>query len=150
MPKKWDQSIEIQAPIEVVWGYLDGSLENMQKIMPNVVENTPIKVTDEGVGSISRQKYREGKRVMEYDVHTLAYMNKEDEKKLTIAFNLGGMFDIQGTYELFKQSEEVTKLRYTGFNEPLKWYIKPFVLLSGDKVVNEFLNRVKRVSENRE
>ncbi|WP_270182187.1 SRPBCC family protein [Alkalihalobacillus sp. CinArs1] len=150
MPKTWDQSIEIHAPIEVVWGYLDGSLENMQKIMPNVVENTPVKVTDEGVGSIARQKYREGKRVMEYDVHTLEYMSKEEEKKLTIAFNLGGMFDIQGTYELFKLSEDTTKLRYTGFNKPLKWYIKPFVLFSSDKVVNEFLDRVKRVSENRE
>lgn len=150
MPKQWDRSIEINASIDVVWSYLDGSLENMQKIMPNVVENTPVKETDEGVGSIYRQKYREGKRVMEYDVHTLEYMDTEDEKKLTIAFNLGGMFDIQGTYELFKVSEEVTKLRYTGFNKPLKWYIKPFVLLSGDKVVTEFLDRVKRVAENRE
>ena len=32
--KQWTKEIEIDAPIEHVWRYLNGSLENMQKIMP--------------------------------------------------------------------------------------------------------------------
>ena len=58
--KQWTREIEINAPIDHVWSYLDGSLEQMQKIMPQVMENTPIKVTDEVVGSVYRQKYKEG------------------------------------------------------------------------------------------
>ncbi|TKD71359.1 SRPBCC family protein [Pseudalkalibacillus hwajinpoensis] len=150
MEKKWDKSILINAPIETVWSYLDGSLENMQKIMPNVVDNQPVTVTDNVIGSVYRQSYREGKRVMEYDVHTLDYNNHEDYKKLKIGFNLASMFQIEGCYELTKKSETSTNLRYTGVNKPLKWYIKPFVLLSGDKVVNDFMERVKRVSEGQE
>ena len=66
--KQWTKEIEIDAPIEQVWKFFDGSLENMQKIMPQVVDNTPIKITDEMVGSVYLQKYKEGKRVMEYEV----------------------------------------------------------------------------------
>ncbi|MBN8207774.1 SRPBCC family protein [Bacillus sp. NTK071] len=150
MEKKWDKSILINASIETVWSYLDGSLENMQKIMPNVVDNQPVTVTDNVIGSVYRQSYREGKRVMEYDVHTLDYNNQDDYKKLKIGFNLASMFQIEGCYELTKESDTTTNLHYTGFNKPLKWYIKPFVLLSGDKVVNDFMERVKRVAENKE
>ncbi|MDP4549959.1 SRPBCC family protein [Alkalihalobacillus macyae] len=150
MEKKWDKSIVVNAPIETVWHYLDGSLENMQKIMPNVVDNQPVHITDHVIGSVHRQSYREGKRVMEYDVHTLDYNNQDTYKKLKIGFNLAKMFQIEGCYELTKESDSVTNMRYTGFNKPLKWYIKPFALLSGDKVVNEFLERVKRVAEGKE
>ena len=45
--KTWTKDIEINAPIEKVWQYLDGSLENMQKIMPQVVGNQPVKITEE-------------------------------------------------------------------------------------------------------
>ena len=40
--KQWTSEIEIDAPIEQVWKFFDGSLENMQKIMPQVVDNKPI------------------------------------------------------------------------------------------------------------
>ena len=32
-------------------------------------------------------------------------------------------------------------------NKALKWYIKPFLLFGGDKVVVQFLERVKKVAE---
>lgn len=150
MENKWDKSVVINAPIEMIWHYLDGSLENMQKIMPNVVDNQPVKITENIIGSVHRQSYREGNRVMEYDVHTLDYNNQDNYKKLKIGFRLANMFQIEGCYELTKESDAVTSMRYTGFNKPLKWFIKPFVLLSGDKVVNEFLDRVKRVAEGKE
>ena len=50
--KQWSKEIEINAPIEDVWILFNGSLEEMQKIMPQVVENKPKTITDEVVGSI--------------------------------------------------------------------------------------------------
>ena len=76
--KSWTREIEINAPIDQVWKLLDGTLEDMQKIMPQVVEHTPVKVTEEGVGTIYRQKYKEGKRIEEYEVKTLEYQNDAD------------------------------------------------------------------------
>ena len=147
LKKKWIKSIEINAPIEVVWKLFDGSLENMQKIMPQVVENTPIHETEEVVGSVYRQKYREGKRVMEYDVKTLEYVDNPAYKKLKVGFNLGNMFDITACYELEKKDENRTELTYTVTNEPLKWYTKLFLLFATEKVVVDFVERVKKVAE---
>lgn len=47
--KEWSKEIEIDAPIERVWKYFNGSLEEMQKIMPQVLENKPITITDDMV-----------------------------------------------------------------------------------------------------
>ncbi len=69
--KQWSKEIEVHAPIEQVWSLFDGTLANMQKIMPQVVDHQPVKVTDGVVGSVYRQTYKEGKRIMEYDVTTL-------------------------------------------------------------------------------
>jgi carbon monoxide dehydrogenase subunit G len=145
--KKWTKSIEINAPIETVWELFDGSLENMQKIMPQVIENTPVHETEEVVGSVYRQKYREGKRVMEYDVKTLEYNDTPDYKKLKVGFHLANMFDITATYELTKKDENLTELTYTATNQPLKWYTKLFLLFASEKVVVDFVERVKRVAE---
>jgi uncharacterized membrane protein len=145
--KTWIKDIEINAPIEKVWEYFDGSLENMQKIMPQVVENKPVTVTEEKVGSIYRQKYKEGKRVEEYDVETLIYVDMPDEKKLKVGFTLANMFEITAFYELSIVNDNQTSLKYTVTNKALKWFVKPFLLLARDKVVVEFLDRVKRVVE---
>lgn len=80
--KTWTKTTNINAPIENVWKLLDGSLADMQKIMPQVIENKPVKVTEEGVGSIYRQKYKEGKRIETYDVETLEYSNTPDKKNI--------------------------------------------------------------------
>lgn len=79
--KKWTSEVEINAPIEKVWQLFDGSLENMQKIIPKVVGNKPVTITEEKVGSVYLQKYKEGKRVMEYEVETLEYSDCADEKR---------------------------------------------------------------------
>ncbi|SHG93813.1 SRPBCC family protein [Ornithinibacillus halophilus] len=146
--KKWTGNVNIDVPIDEVWKYLDGSLEDMQKIMPNVVENTLVKETEDGVGTVYRQKFKEGKRVQEYDVKTLEYENGEEEKKLKVAFNLANMFNITTTYELQVLEENKTYFRYTTSNEPLKWIAKVLMKLGGgDKVVVQFVNRVKQVAE---
>ena len=119
----------------------------MQKIMPQVVENKPKTITDDKVGSVYVQKYREGKRVMEYEVETLEYVDTADEKKMKAGFTLANMFDITARYELVKLSESKTAFKYTATNRPLKWFVKLFLLFASDKVVVEFVQRVKKVAE---
>lgn len=145
--KTWTKDIKINAPIEHVWEFLNGSLEDMQKIMPQVVENKPVKITEEVVGSVYRQKYKEGKRIEEYDVETLEYPNFPDNKKLKVGFTLANMFEITGLYELHKINENETSFSYTVTNRPLKWFVKLFLLFATEKVVVEFLERVKNVAE---
>ncbi|MGE7879361.1 SRPBCC family protein [Peribacillus muralis] len=145
--KSWKKEIEINASIEHVWKYFDGSIENMQQIMPQVIEQKPVKVTEEVVGSIYRQKYREGKRTEEYDIETLVYTDEPDEKKLKVGFILAKMFDITALYELNKINDSRTSFTYTVTSRPLKWYLKLLLLFATDKVVVEFLERVKKVAE---
>ncbi|WP_047983041.1 SRPBCC family protein [Ornithinibacillus californiensis] len=146
--KTWSRDIEINAPIQQVWKLLDGELEDMQKIMPNVVENKLVKETENVVGTVYRQKYREGKRVQEYDVETLAYENEPDYKRMKVGFNLANMFEITAEYEVKKLDENKTYFRYTTTNTPLKWFIKIMMkLANSDKVVVQFVERVKQVAE---
>ncbi|WHY75521.1 SRPBCC family protein [Neobacillus sp. WH10] len=145
--KKWTKEIEIDAPIDQVWGLLDGSLEDMQKIMPQVVDHKPVKVTDEGVGSIYRQKYKEGNRIQEYDVETLEFLNTPDKKKLKVGFTLTNMFEITTLYELSQLNDQKTMFTYTCTNRPLKSFLKLFLFLASDKIVVQFCERVKKVAE---
>ena len=145
--KTWTKSININAPIENVWKLLDGSLADMQKIMPQVIENKPVKVTEEGVGSIYRQKYKEGKRIETYDVETLEYSNTPDKKIMKVGFVLANLFEITAYYELNKINETETSFTYSVTNNALKWFVKLFLLFASDKVVVQFLERVKTVAE---
>lgn len=145
--KKWTNDIEINAPIEQVWMLFDGSLENMQKIMPQVVEHKQLKITEEVVGSVYRQKYKEGKRVEEYDVETLEYTNTSNNKKLKVGFILANMFEITALYELTKINNDKTLFKYTVTNRPLKWFVKLFLMFASEKVVVKFVERVKIVAE---
>ncbi|MGR7909846.1 SRPBCC family protein [Lysinibacillus capsici] len=145
--KTWTKTININAPIENVWKLLDGSLADMQKIMPQVIENKPVKVTEGGVGSIYRQKYKEGKRIETYDVETLEYSNTPDKKILKVGFVLANLFEITAYYELNKINETETSFTYSVTNNALKWFVKLFLLFASDKVVVQFLERVKTVAE---
>ncbi|WP_144519453.1 SRPBCC family protein [Bacillus thuringiensis] len=147
--KQWKKQIEIHTPIEQVWMLFDGSLDHMQQIMPQVIENRPIKVTPEVVGSVYRQKYKEGKRIEEYDVTTLAYLSEPEEKKLKVSFTLANMFEITALYELSKRSDTETLFQYTVTNRPLKWFVTFFLWFASDKIVVTFLERVKHVAESR-
>lgn len=145
--KKWSKEIEIDAPIEQVWQYFNGSLADMQKIMPQVVENDPITVTEDRVGSVHLQKFREGKQIIAYNVETLAYLDTSTEKKVKVGFVIANMFEITAQYELTKLGDNATLFNYTTTNRPLKWFMKLFLLFSSDKVVQGFVERVKKVAE---
>ena len=145
--KQWTKTIEIAASIDEVWQYVDGSLEKMQEIMPNVVSNAPIKITDQVVGSIFRQEYREGNRIESYDVHVMEYENKPTHKKIKIAFTLAKLFDITAKYELTSISDSKTSLTYTTSNKALKWFVHLFLLFASEKTVIKFVEHVKKVAE---
>lgn len=145
--KKWTKDVEINAPIEKVWELFDGTQENMQKIMPQVVEHKPVKITEEVVGSIYRQRFKEGGRVEEYDVETLEYLDTPAKKKLKIGFTLSSMFEITSLWELVKIDDQKTLLIYTVTNRPLKWFVSVFLLFATEKVVVDLLERVKREAE---
>lgn len=146
--KKWSEDIEIDAPIEQVWQLFDGTLEDMQKIMPSVMTNEPVKITDERVGSIYRQKSRSGKRVEEYDVETLFYNNQSDHKEMKVGFTIKNTIEITSYYELKKIDDNTTYFRYETTNQPLKWYLKLLInLADSNKVVIQFISRVKNKAE---
>jgi len=145
--KTWTKDIVINAPIEEIWQLFDGNLEDMQKIMPQVIANEVIHETENKIGSIQRQSYREGKRIMEYDVKVLEYENNPEFKKMKVTFNLANMFDITAAYELKRLEENKTYFKYTTTNNPLKWFIKIMLKFASDKVVIQFVDRVKRVAE---
>jgi uncharacterized membrane protein len=145
--KEWTKEIEINAPIEKIWDLFDGSLEKMQKIMPQVVGNTPVKVTEEGVGTIYRQQYKEGKRIEEYDVETLEYLNTPEFKKMKVGFTLANIFEITAAYEVTKINEQKTRFKYTTTNKPLKAIFKLFLWFASDKTVVKFVERVKDLAE---
>lgn len=145
--KQWTKSIEIDVPIEEVWQYVDGDLEKMQQIMPNVVSNTPITVTEDVVGSIHRQEYREGKRVEAYDVHVTEYENTPTHKKMKVEFVLANCFEITAKYELESISPSKTRLTYTATNKALKWFVHLFLLFANEKTVVKFVASVKKVAE---
>lgn len=145
--KKWSSEIVIDAPIEKIWAFFDGSLEDMQKIMPQVIANECIEETDEGVGSIHLQKFKEGKQVMEYMVETLEYVNQPNEKKKEICFTLTDIFEVTRGYELIKLEEHKTLFKYTSTNRALKLYVRLFSLFASNKVSLGFVQRVKEVAE---
>lgn len=145
--KKWSHDTEINASIDQVWKLLYGTLADMQKIMPNVVENRPIKETEEVVGSIHRQKHDAGKRIQEYDLETLAFKDTPEQKELKERFTVSSLFEITTLYELTKIDDNKTHFKYTTTNKPLKWFLKLLVGLGSNKVVIQFVDRVKEVAE---
>lgn len=145
--KSWTKSIEIDVPIDEVWHYVDGDLAKMQEIMPNVVSNTPKTVTDEKVGSVYSQQYREGNRVETYDVLVKEYINEPTHKKMKVTFVLANLFEISATYELTSISVNKTRLTYTATNKALKWFVHIMLWFANEKTIVKFVEHVKQVAE---
>lgn len=75
------------------------------------------------------------------------YLDTPEQKKLKVGFILAGMFEITAFYDIVKIDDNRTLFTYTVTNRPLKWFVKLFLLFANDKVVIEFLERVKKVAE---
>lgn len=143
---KWYEEKTIPVNIETIWTLFE--LENIQRIMPNVIENKVLEKKEGVVGSKYQQKYKEGKRVETYIVEDLEYENTPDKKHNKIGFTLAKAFDIQAAFTLIKLDESETKFIYQGENKGLNFLGKVLLKLGGEKnnnkVVMDFMELVEK------
>ncbi|WP_064094004.1 SRPBCC family protein [Rossellomorea aquimaris] len=142
---KWHEERTIPVNIEVMWNLFE--IENIQRIMPNVIENKVLERKEGVVGSTYRQKYKEGKRVETYIVEDLEYENTPEKKHNKIGFSLANAFDIEAAFTLIKLEENQTKFIYQGQNTGKNFLGKVLLKLGGEKnnkkVVTDFMDRVE-------
>ncbi|WP_345239317.1 SRPBCC family protein [Pontibacillus salipaludis] len=143
---KWHEERIIPVNIEVIWRLFE--IENLQRIMPNVIENKVIERKEGVVGTTYQQKYKEGKRVETYIVEDLEYENTPLKKHNKIGFTLAKAFEIEASFTLIKQSENETRFIYKGQNVGLNFLGKTLLKLGGQKnnqkVVVDFMGRVEK------
>lgn len=149
---QWKEETIISANIEKVWNlFLE---ENMSRIMPKVIENKPVHLTEEVTGSKYQQKYQEGKRVETYIVETLGYEKSDNKKYKRIGFVLAKAFEIDLSFTLEKVDESHTKFIYEGHNKGRNFVGRAMLKLGGEKnnkkVVGDFLELVKKEAEKQE
>ncbi|EUJ42488.1 SRPBCC family protein [Listeria riparia] len=141
----WNEEMVIEANIEVIWNLFQ--LENIQRIMPQIIENEVIEMKEGIVGSRYRQKYQEGKRVETYIVEDLAHEDAPERKHNTSGFVLAKAFKIETSFTLEKIDERSTRFIYSGFNQGINFLGKALMKLGGsknnDKVVADFMKRVE-------
>ena len=142
---KWHEERVIPVNIETIWQLFE--LENIQRIMPNVVENKVLEQREGVVGSTYQQKYKEGKRIETYIVEDLEYENTPEKKHNKIGFTLAKAFEIEAAFTLIKIDENQTRFIYQGENKGLNFLGKVLLKLGGEKnnqkVVTEFMDRVE-------
>lgn len=142
---RWHEERTIPVNIETIWHLFE--LENIQRIMPNVIENKVIEQKEGVVGSTYQQKYKEGKRIETYIVEDLEYENTPEKKHNKIGFTLAKAFEIEAAFTLYKIEEHQTKFIYQGENKGLNFLGKVLLKLGGEKnnnkVVTDFMNLVE-------
>ena len=141
----WHEEVLIAANIEKVWHLFD--LDQMQRVMPQIVETTVLEKKEGVVGSTYQQVYREGKRTETYIVTDLEHEETATKKHNKSGFTLANMIEVETSITLIKIAENETKLIYSGQNKGLNFLGKLFMKLSSTKknqqVVDGFLERVK-------
>jgi len=147
--KTWTITKEISVSIDKVWDVIDGSEENLKKLDPKIISQETLIETEERVGSKYLQKYKEGKKVMEYEVFVTDYNETDYEKMFAIAFNLAGWFDIAVRYELEKVDENKTIIKYTTTNKPLKFLAKVMMkfMPGGDKMLEKHIQKIEELAK---
>lgn len=142
----WQRETIIPVNIEKVWELFE--LENIQRIMPNVIENKVLELKEGIVGSTYQQKYKEGKRVETYIVEDLEHENTETKKHNKIGFTLAKAFEIEAAFTLHKIDEHNTKFIYEGQNKGINFLGKALLKIGGtknnEKVVQDFMDLVEK------
>lgn len=141
----WHKEITIQAPIETVWNLFE--LDQIQRIMPNVVEHKPLEIKEGVIGSTYQQTYKEGKRTETYIVTDIEHENTPDKKHNKVEFSLAKVFKVQAGFTLIKVDDETTRFIYTGQNEGLNFLGRLLTKFApkkqNEKVVNDFVELVR-------
>ena len=144
----WTETRDIPVDIETLWQLFD--IDQMHKIMPQVIDMEVIEEYPDRVGNKYLQKFQEGKRVMEYIVEDTAHTDEPDLKYNASQFQLTNMFEIKVNYTLEKISEDLTRFTYAGSNEGINWIgrlmLKIMPKKQNQKVVEEFMDRLERVA----
>jgi hypothetical protein len=142
---QWNEEIIIPTNIEKVWELFGD--DQVQRIMPNVVERKPLEVKDGIVGSTYSETYQEGKRKESYTGTILAYQDTPTKKHKKTEFILAKAFKIGNSFTLEKVDEHNTRFIYGGKNEGINFLGRALLKLgsskSNDKVVRDFLHLVK-------
>ena len=144
--KTWKESITIDVSLETIWELLDGSEENIKKLIPEVKSHKVIKETSNTVGSRYLQTYEERGRLMEYEVEVLNY---REDKFFTVGFTVANAFYVTARYDV-KQVRDKLLVTYTVTNKPLKFRYKLLAILmrlAGSKSVKKHLQCVKEEAE---
>lgn len=143
---QWREETIISANIEKVWNLFRE--ENMPRIMPKVIENKPIHLTEEVIGSKYQQKYQEGKRVETYIVETLGYQDTETKKYKRLEFVIAKAFEVNLSFTLEKVTETQTRFIYEGHNKGRNFVGRAMLKLGGNKnnhkVVQDFMELVEK------
>lgn len=143
---KWKEEMLIPVNIEIVWNLFE--LENMQRIMPQVVETKVLEKKEGIVGSTYEQQFKEGNRIERYIVEDLEHEDTSDKKHNKSGFVLGKAFEIETSFTLIKLSENETKFIYSGQNKGINFLGRSLLKLGGtksnQKTVDEFMERVRK------
>ncbi|QCT74070.1 SRPBCC family protein [Macrococcoides canis] len=140
----WKETMIIPANIETIWHLFD--IDQMQRIMPQVIDMRVIDKKPGVVGSTYEQTYKEGKRIMKYIVTDLEHEDTPSRKHNRSGFKLANMFAIEADYVLERINDHETLFTYSGQNEGInllgKIMLKVMPKKQNDKVVQSFMERV--------
>lgn len=146
--KKWKKEIVINAPIEFVWPYFYGDLEKKKVIFPKIIDEEIIKETEEVVGTVIRQSYKNGSLDEYYNLTLKKYINEPNHKLVQETFILNNLFKMKVDYELHQVDEQNTKFTYVSVNRPRNPLLSLFQLFGKDDVIVRFMDRTKNSIEN--
>ena len=140
-------SMEIQAPPDRVFSWLDESSKVMQWI-EGYTEHEDLELKPEKVGSTFRQIYTENGKPMEFHGTVTAY-----EANRRVACNLtskGFDIDVDYTLEDLGGSTRVTQdseVTFKGFMKLLGFILGPLCKKAGEKKLCEDFGRLKKLCE---
>jgi len=145
--KKWSHEITISAPIEGVWSLFDYSQDQTKKIIPKLISIEPVEQTEELVGSVYRQVFRQRGVVQEHFIKILDYKDTPDYKLLKTNFEIEGMINVTTTYEVKRLSKNKTSFKTEIINEPLRLDMKFMLFFAGKKPAVDFCKQVQLAAE---
>lgn len=145
----WNKTIELNANIEDVWTLF--SEENYKTIMPQVVSHDLMSEDKESKTKVYEEVYREGKREEKYLLTEILVEDTESIKHSTFSFTIANMIYSEGSFYLEAVDDKTTKFTYSGDNQGKNFFMKMMLKMASkkndEKVVNEFMNRVKEEAE---
>lgn len=106
-----------------VFKFLDDE-NTISKLDPKVVSTLPVNITEGIIGSTYVQKYKEGRKIIEYVITTTKYSKTDDKFEFGISFQLMNHCLIDCVYLVEKLNDSQTKIYYETNQKPLSFMFK--------------------------